>query len=258
MRNGYWYDRHIPSNHPFWDRRSKIDGWRNISSPCYDGLGTMCCNTVSPQSWSFVLPINEAGKTDWRAIPVSRCRQGPTRGNQRELAKVYFISDLQLYFSRGGEVLYIILGLSIWLNWLIMDRYFFFFKIQPERSNKAISTWERTDDKTSWLATVTSQRLISEVEVDMISNLRLIPVIIALLPLVGLLGTVTGMIQVFEVMAFLGSGNPRAMASGVSAATIPTMSGMVVALFAIPFSTQLNRKYQSEIRRLKNTIKPGA
>ena len=81
---------------------------------------------------------------------------------------MYFISDLQLYFSRGGEVLYIILGLSIWLNWLIMDRYFFFLKIQPEISNKAISTWEQTDDKTSWLATVTSQRLISEVEVDMI------------------------------------------------------------------------------------------
>jgi len=36
------------------------------------------------------------------------------------------------------------------------------------------------------------------------------------------------------------------------------MSGMVVALFAIPFSTQLNRKYQTEIRTLKNTIKPGA
>ena len=171
---------------------------------------------------------------------------------------MYFVSDLQLYFSRGGEVLYIILGLSIWLSWLIMDRYFFFFRVQPEMSNQAISAWEQTDDKTSWLAVVTSQRLISEVEVDMINNLRLIPVIIALLPLVGLLGTVTGMIQVFEVMAFLGSGNPRAMASGVSAATIPTMSGMVVALFAIPFSTQLNRKYQTEMRTLKNTIKPGA
>ena len=115
---------------------------------------------------------------------------------------MYFVSDLQLYFSRGGEVLYIILGLSIWLSWLIMDRYFFFFRVQPEMSNQAISAWEQTDDKTSWLAVVTSQRLISEVEVDMINNLRLIPVIIALLPLVGLLGTVTGMIQVFEAVSY--------------------------------------------------------
>ena len=135
---------------------------------------------------------------------------------------MYFVNDLQLYFSRGGEVLYIILGLSIWLSWLIMDRYFFFFRVQPEMSDQAISVWEQTDDKTSWLATVTSQRLISEVEVDMINNLRLIPVIIALLPLVGLLGTVTGMIQVFEVMAFLGSGNPRAMALSLIHISEPT------------------------------------
>ena len=47
------------------------------------------------------------------------------------------------------------------------------------------------------------------------------------------------MIQVFDVMASLGSGNPRAMADGVSAATIPTLAGMVVSISAIPFATHL-------------------
>jgi biopolymer transport protein ExbB len=58
----------------------------------------------------------------------------------------------------------------------------------------------------------------------------------------GLLGTVTGMIEVFEVMAISGSGNPRSMASGVSKATIPTMAGMVAALSGIAMSTYLLRK----------------
>jgi len=89
----------------------------------------------------------------------------------------------------------------------------------------------------------------------MSKGLKLIPSLIALLPMFGLLGTVTGMIQVFDVMAVLGSGNPRAMADGVSAATIPTMSGMVVALAAIPFATQLERMYQDKLQILNEMLK---
>jgi biopolymer transport protein ExbB len=55
----------------------------------------------------------------------------------------------------------------------------------------------------------------------------------------GLLGTVTGMIEVFEVMAISGSGNPRSMAAGVSKATVPTMAGMVAALSGVAMSAYL-------------------
>ncbi len=40
--------------------------------------------------------------------------------------------------------------------------------------------------------------------------------LVAMCPLIGLLGTVTGMIGVFEVMAQQGTGNPRLMAAGIS------------------------------------------
>jgi biopolymer transport protein ExbB len=61
-----------------------------------------------------------------------------------------------------------------------------------------------------------------------------------LAPLFGLLGTVTGMIEVFQVMAFSGGGDARAMAGGVSKATLPTMAGMVVALSGVFASIYLN------------------
>ena len=64
---------------------------------------------------------------------------------------------------------------------------------------------------------------------------------VALCPMLGLLGTVTGMIEVFDVMAVSGSGNARGMAGGVSKATLPTMAGMVAALSGMVFSTQLDR-----------------
>ncbi len=79
----------------------------------------------------------------------------------------------------------------------------------------------------------------------------------ALCPLLGLLGTVTGMIEVFDVMAIAGSGNPRAMASGVSRATIPTMAGMVAALSGLIFSVQLERRSKSEASRIADQLAPG-
>ena len=98
------------------------------------------------------------------------------------------------------------------------------------------------------------ERAASSVIHDMESYLGALGTIAAICPLLGLLGTVTGMIQVFDVMAFLGSGNPRAMADGVSAATIPTMSGMVIALIAIPFATQLDRRYKKEFKTLTQAL----
>ena len=50
------------------------------------------------------------------------------------------------------------------------------------------------------------------------------------------------MIEVFEVMALSGSGNPRSMAAGVSKATVPTMAGMVAALSGVAMSAYLQSK----------------
>ena len=61
----------------------------------------------------------------------------------------------------------------------------------------------------------------------------MIKTLVSLAPLLGLLGTVTGMIGVFEVLATTGGGDARSMAAGVSQATIPTMAGMVAALSGV-------------------------
>jgi biopolymer transport protein ExbB len=76
--------------------------------------------------------------------------------------------------------------------------------------------------------------------------MALIKTCVALCPLMGLMGTVTGMIEVFEVMAISGSGNPRSMASGVSKATVPTMAGMVAALSGVAMSAYMQGKLVRE------------
>ncbi|GGA72966.1 biopolymer transporter ExbB [Neiella marina] len=158
------------------------------------------------------------------------------------------------FLNTGGKVLWAILAVTIWLWFLIFERYWFFLKEYRPRLSSNLSVWQQRDDKSSWIAVQHRKQLLSELDCLMVRNLKLIVGLIALLPMLGLLGTVTGMIQVFEVMAFLGSGNPRAMANGVSAATIPTMAGMVISLLAIPFATELDRRYRREKREAASAM----
>ena len=84
-----------------------------------------------------------------------------------------------------------------------------------------------------------------------------IHVLIALCPLFGLLGTVTGMMNVFDVIAVMGTGNVRAMASGISQATIPTMAGMVVALPGLYLKAGLRKQAQRRVARLADRLTVG-
>jgi biopolymer transport protein ExbB len=61
---------------------------------------------------------------------------------------------------------------------------------------------------------------------------------------------------VFDVLAFAGSGNPRAMAQGVSRATIPTMAGMVAALSGLVVVVQLESRAAREAERVADALGP--
>jgi biopolymer transport protein ExbB len=82
----------------------------------------------------------------------------------------------------------------------------------------------------------------------------IIKTLVAMCPLIGLLGTVTGMISVFETMATQGTGNARLMASGISMATIPTMAGMVAALSGVFFSTRLEARAKVAKEKLVDSL----
>ena len=84
--------------------------------------------------------------------------------------------------------------------------------------------------------------------------MMMIKTLVAVAPLFGLLGTVTGMITVFDVMAFTGGGDAKAMAGGVSQATIPTMSGMVAALSGVFGMTYIERIAEREKQLLEDHL----
>ena len=61
-------------------------------------------------------------------------------------------------------------------------------------------------------------------------------------PLLGLLGTVTGMIVVFQAITIYGAGDPKAMAGGISSALVTTVMGLIVAIPTVLLHTFLSGK----------------
>jgi biopolymer transport protein ExbB len=137
---------------------------------------------------------------------------------------------------------------------LMLERFWYFWRVHPGVAGAARREWSQRSDHASWYAHQIRRLLISQVSAQLGEGLPMIRTLVALCPLLGLLGTVTGMIEVFDVMAVAGSGNARAMASGVSKATIPTMAGMVAALSGLMLSVQIEKFTQNEEQRVADSL----
>jgi len=162
--------------------------------------------------------------------------------------------SLQQFLNAGGDVLWIILGISICLWSLIAERLLYFKQVYPKQQQLWLAGWEKRADKNSPRALFIREGIISEAKISMGKTVPIIKMLVALCPLLGLLGTVTGMIHVFDVMAVTGTGTARAMASGVSQATIPTMAGMVVAIAGLYFSKLIEQRVSDETHHLTDLL----
>lgn len=120
--------------------------------------------------------------------------------------------------------------------------------------DRIIANWNARADTTSWYAHKIRDAWVSEAESKLKERMNVINTLIAVCPMIGLLGTVTGMIAVFEIMAVQGTGNPRLMAAGISMATIPTMAGMVACLSGVFVSSKLEGKVKSAVHQLADSL----
>ncbi len=161
------------------------------------------------------------------------------------------------FIDSGGTVLVLILIATLIMWTLIFERLWYYRFGHRKLVRDVLDQWSARDDRASWYGHQVRRMLASQVQVGLDHSLLLIKTVVALCPLLGLLGTVTGMIEVFDVMAIAGSGNPRAMAAGVSKATIPTMAGMVAALSGLLVSLQLERFARNEGERVAEKLVPS-
>ncbi|MEC9362764.1 MAG: MotA/TolQ/ExbB proton channel family protein [Pseudomonadota bacterium] len=161
---------------------------------------------------------------------------------------------VQRFMDAGGFVLWWIFAAAIVLWTLILERYWYFRRIWPRRRDGVRRIWQARPERRSWTARRIRAAMLGEQEASMAATLPLIQVLISMCPLLGLLGTVTGMIEVFDVMSLKGTSDARAMAAGVSRATVPTMAGMVVGLSGLLSINRFRKRVRVETERLGDEL----
>jgi biopolymer transport protein ExbB len=181
---------------------------------------------------------------------------------------------LQAYLVAGGVVMFPLLVISIIMWILIINRMFFFRRLNRknmsrERAGQYIQEGQIPDPRdykgaiamlvTEFQARRTGsltidRHILDETVMSVVSklddNLTIIGVLAKVSPLLGLLGTVTGMIVTFDIISVFGAGNARAMAGGISEALITTQTGLIIAIPGLYAHNFLTRRAENLKRRV--------
>jgi biopolymer transport protein ExbB len=191
---------------------------------------------------------------------------------------IQIVSDqyyvLQAYLVAGGVVMLPLLVISIIMWILIINRMFFFRRLNRknmsrERAGRYIQEGQIPDPQdykgaiamlvTEFQARRTGnnhidRQILDETVMSVVSklddNLTIIGALAKVSPLLGLLGTVTGMIATFDIISVFGAGNARAMAGGISEALISTQTGLIIAIPGLYAHNFLTRRAENLKRRV--------
>ena len=139
------------------------------------------------------------------------------------------------YIRQGGPIMYILLTLNV-VGFAIMISKFLVFN---EEKKKLEQTADRLSDRVKSEAGNQDAGSIIELAKQEVSyevnslerGINTVKVIATVSPLLGLLGTVIGVLVAFRVMSQTGLNNPASFAQGISMALITTVGGMIVALY---------------------------
>ncbi|MBI3323104.1 MAG: MotA/TolQ/ExbB proton channel family protein [Candidatus Omnitrophica bacterium] len=188
------------------------------------------------------------------------------------------------WFQMGGPVMYLLLACSVVAMTVVTERFLFWSRVRGERNPggvqrvltlaqqgripEALTAGRSVEDPVArvltrglehWPAAVTSA-LEAQVRQEMGPMRRYMGVLdtaITLAPLLGIYGTITGMIRAFGFLSRAGLPDPQLVASGIAEALITTAFGLTIAILAIPpynFFAAKTEEIAHEIERNATTL----
>lgn len=190
------------------------------------------------------------------------------------------ISNALQFIMKGGIMMYPLLFVSVVSMALIIERLMFFARINNLdvsllQKTKHLLTDNKREDLRAFLSsqkTPVADVLMTGVDtmdahandmdiameqhaVSIIpkleSKLWLLDTIITMAPLLGLLGTITGMIKAFQIFSTKGLNQPTAISGGVGEALIATATGLIIAVFTLLFYNYFNTKVRRLIKDME-------
>jgi len=150
----------------------------------------------------------------------------------------------------GGPIVDWIFATCVVMWCIAIERFWYFNRILPRLTAESLQVWRGRSEHTSWSARQVRKAIISRLNAGMSANVQVLRVLIPMSPLLGLLGTVSGMLNVFDSMAARGSADARSMANGVSEAMICTLTGLAVSISGLYPVFYFKRKVRLETERL--------
>jgi len=167
------------------------------------------------------------------------------------------LEPISRLLQQAGMVFVAILVLSTFMWSLIIERYWYFYLVFPNHLQHHVKYWKTHRGYNTPSRQRIRQEIIAALSLDLRHRLQLIQTFTAVLPMLGLLGTVIGMVTSFETMASFGAGNVRGFAAGVSQALLTTTAGLVTSLSGLYFSVHLLHRAKYETERARNLLNDG-
>ncbi|MEA2118435.1 MotA/TolQ/ExbB proton channel family protein [Halovibrio sp. HP20-50] len=165
-----------------------------------------------------------------------------------------WLEPVERLVEAGGVVLVVLAVVAVLVFAMAMERWWYYRITWRIARRQLLRRWAARSDHTSWSARtlrhVWAQALVARLR----KPLPWLKLLVALCPLLGLLGTVTGMISVFDSLSLSETHQARAMADGVARATLPTLTGMAIAVVGLLFISRLEHVIRREDQRLHDRL----
>jgi biopolymer transport protein ExbB len=168
----------------------------------------------------------------------------------------YLINEMFDFLNLGGPVLIVLFYISIIFWALVIEKLLYKKFVFTKLVKKLTNYWKNKQYKDSWRIKQLKISQISALSLKLKKNILLMKTIIAVFPLLGLLGTITGMVYVFDSITIFGT-NARSMAGGIYMAVIPTMAGMVLAIFGLFIYNIIYHLCEKDIGLLNDNLLGG-
>ncbi|TGD75766.1 energy transducer TonB [Mangrovimicrobium sediminis] len=209
------------------------------------------------QGWAKALFSATSGANKFGVDPT-----GPTGGSY--LSALINSPTLEERWHQGGPVGYAITAVGVFALLLAVWRLLVLSAVSAKVNKQLKSDKANTNNPlgrvlkihednpsmdTETLELKLSEGILKETP-KLESGLTVLKIIAAVAPLMGLLGTVTGMIITFQAITIFGAGDPKAMAGGISSALVTTVLGLLVAIPTVLLHTFVNGRAQRIIHVL--------
>ena len=198
----------------------------------------------------------ETSSSGVHAFPID-----PTRGGM--LALLVQVPDLKNRIEQGGLVGYVIIFIGLIGVLIALERLFLLVttshQVKKQLKNKKaednplgriMQVYEKNPSiDTETLGLKLDEAILKEMP-RIQRGLAALALLAAVSPLLGLLGTVTGIIETFQSITLYGTGDPRVMSGGISQALVTTVMGLLVAIPLLLFHSFLSSKSNALIQVL--------